>query len=1120
MLDDLGFKLNWIIRASAARVVWSWMLTLVLLGGTLAPVTAAPLGPWVEDLRVKTPRYILSGGGVAVEGYALNDVPGAPALPVWSSVVELPAGGDFEMTWESLGGGELIPQFAIPPVPAPVANWSVDTSTPGDLPSAVPLSERPDAAIYDTNAYYPAVPVATGQVQWQRGKRLLSLRVFPFQYNPVTRTLRYHPDIRIKLTVNSPSNQPASAFAPQPPAHAPAATSGALRIRTAARGMFRLTYNDLVTAGVPVDTVSPASFAMTYLGDPVAIEVTGEADGHFDPGDLVIFYAQPYAGRYQKDNVYWFTYGGTSGLRMAARAVTPTGSEPLVTTVTNTLHIELDKDYRTNFPRPKDADHWFDLPLSPDVATGVFTATRSYDLVLDDALTSGVVQIETAVHGGADRPLNPDKSVAVYLNSHLATTHRWEGMTYAVFTANAPAGALLASGNQIKLVAAVSQLPGVEFYSISPDWVTLWYPAQADAEGDSLYIAQVAAGANQVAVTGFTTPDVAVYDLRQPNAPVRLLSASAAAAGPGYTLSFWDEALPGPTYYLTSQAALTAPQSIEADNVSAWSTPQHTADYIAVVHPSLWTAIDPLLAYRAAEGLRVAKVDIQDVYDEWSYGRRDPEALRSFLSYAYHHWNAGEEPPQYVLLAGDGTYDFTGVSGTTLPNLIPPYLADSDPWRGENAIDNRFVSVDGPDDFLPDMALGRLPATSPADVAAVTAKIIAYETSAPAGDWQRRVVFVADNYADPAGNFHALSNDIRFNWLPAGYSDSTIYYNADYFSGSAMQTAIKNAYNNDAFLVQWFGHGSIIRWGSVAMFYVYHVPNLQANDVWPVTVNYTCINGYFVNVLSNYQSLAEGLVLTPQRGSVAALASSGFEIGPVLQIFNRGVTEAIFQQRIARAGEAVDAAKLFYFANSSTFMDVIDAMTYFGDPALKLRLPDSALATPVLAASRQWAPVGLPITVTAHLTNTVAITTGVDVALSLPAELLDPTALTASSSTPVYDNANRTVMWSGAVPGEGTAYATYTSAITAGTPGCTAITLTGSVTDDLMISSAMNTAIVHAVTPDVDCDGDVDVVDIQWVTARWGSAAGDTLYHQRYDLDGDDQIGLLDVVAAATAWQP
>ncbi|MFZ2488939.1 MAG: C25 family cysteine peptidase [Anaerolineae bacterium] len=925
------------------------MLAIILLAGwalpAAEPATAASTGPWIHELRVQTPEYSIdSEQGVVVRGYNREDRPGAPALPRVVQLVELPAAGNFRLSYTSAGSGLLVTQSVVPSVLAPnLPALQISAADMASSPSSVPLVNRPDQDIYGANAFYPAEPVIAGEAQWQRGRRLLPVYVYPFQYNPATRTLRYHPDVRITVTVANPGNQRTDFSAPQPPSHAPAMTSGALRIRTAARGMFRLTYNDLVAAGVPVASVAPATFAMSYLGDPIAIEVTGEADGSFDNGDLVIFYAQPYVGRYQKENVYWFTYGGAAGLRMNTRTVTPSGNEPVVTTITNTLHIELDKDYRTNFPRPRDVDHWFDLPLSPDVATGVLTATRSYNITLDDALTSGVVQMDAALHGGAERPVNPDKSVAVYLNSHLAVTHQWEGMTYTTFATAAPASALLATGNQVKLVAAVSQLPGVEFYSISPDWVTLRYPALADAEGDSIYIAEAPFGANRLDVTGFTTPDIEVYDLRRPNQPVRVVSANALAAGATYTLSVWDEPLPGASYYLSSHAALAAPQSIEADAASAWSTPAHAADYIAVVHSSLWTAIDPLLAYRAAEGLRVAKVDIQDVYDEWSYGRRDPEALRSFLSYAYHTWNAGEEPPQYVLLVGDGTYDFTGVSGTTLPNLIPPYLGFTDPWMGETAIDNRYVSADGPDDFLPDMALGRLSATTSADVTAVTAKIIAYETTAPAGDWQRRVVFVADNYADPAGNFHVLSDDIRNHWLPNGYADPTIYYNRDYSTGAAMRTAIKDAYNNDAFLVQWFGHGSFIRWGSVSMLNIFDVPAMQANDTWPLSTNYTCVNGYFVNVQLNYQSLAETFLLTPQRGAIASLASSGYEIGPALQVFNRGVTDAIFRNRMERAGQAMVAAKLFYFSNTNMFMDVIDSMTYFGDPALKLRQPGSAL---------------------------------------------------------------------------------------------------------------------------------------------------------------------------------
>ena len=35
---------------------------------------------------------------------------------------------------------------------------------------------------------------------------------------------------------------------------------------------------------------------------------------------------------------------------MTTRAVTPSGTEPLVTTITQTLHVEFDREYRSDFP--------------------------------------------------------------------------------------------------------------------------------------------------------------------------------------------------------------------------------------------------------------------------------------------------------------------------------------------------------------------------------------------------------------------------------------------------------------------------------------------------------------------------------------------------------------------------------------------------------------------------------------------------------------------------------------------------------------------------------------------------------------------------------------------------
>ena len=235
---------------------------------------------------------------------------------------------------------------------------------------------------------------------------------------------------------------------------------------------------------------------------------------------------------------------------------------------------------------------------------------------------------------------------------------------------------------------------------VYPDWVEVSYQAAARAYDDNLYIESIAAGANEVVVEGFSDDEVKIYDIRDPLHPVLIDAPLAQLDGTTYTQHFWDANLAGPTYYLSTDAKLATPKAIEQPvqdgTPSLLTSPANQADYIAIVHRDLWDAIDPLLDHRSDDdGFAVAKVDVQQIYDEFSYGRRDPEAIRSFLAYAYRSWkgtSGNAEAPQYVVLVGDGHYDFTGVSGTTLPNLVPPYLLDIDPWIGETAADNRFVS--------------------------------------------------------------------------------------------------------------------------------------------------------------------------------------------------------------------------------------------------------------------------------------------------------------------------------------------------------------------------------------------------------------------------------------------
>ena len=775
------------------------VLTFLLVGSFPVPSGAAYLPTSEEStpitLLVRTPEYRLSDTGIVVPGYALETTPGQPILPVYGTFVELPPTGGWELTFEVVGSQVMEQRLTIPAVPVPeldvsgAAGWA--TLPVEERPSAVPVVDRPDPTVYGVDAFYPASPVVVGEPVWQGQQRLLPVRVYPFQYNPVTQQLRYDPEFRIQVNLTPAPAGKVAVEAAAPEASEALAAANTLRIRTGSAGMHRLTYTDLTTAGVPAGT-STATLAMTYLGQPIHIQVL-DADGVLNAGDLVIFYAEAYSGRYEKNNVYFLSYGGSvSSARMVQRNVTATGSEPVRTAIIRTVHVEFDEAYFGDYPAASTADHFFDSPTL-EVNSGTPVTSASYSLALDDPLTTGEVAFRGLFYGVTDQQdVNPDQSLQVRLNSHTLKTFTWDGRVGYDAQATGPATWLDAAPNTLVVEAALAQLPALAGYSEYVDWVELDYPALAKAKLDRLYIKGLSLAPTDTSVkvqtTGFTTSQVSVYDIRNPRQPTIVLSPQAINTGSGYDLHFWDTwpaGSPAPSYFLASNAALLAPVAVEVANPPAWNTSANNYDYIAIVHPSLAGAIQPLLDFRASQGLRVAKVDVQHIYDLYSGGRLDPEAIRAFLTYAYFNWNIGGPRPHYVLLVGDGHYDFKLVSGTTQLNLIPPYLLHVDPWIGETAADNRYVSVNGPDDYMPDMALGRISAQTPAEVTAVVNKILAYEDPThpqyvPDGAWQNMVTFVADQADDAAGDFQAFSEDVRLNSLPDSYNSRHIYWETDY----------------------------------------------------------------------------------------------------------------------------------------------------------------------------------------------------------------------------------------------------------------------------------------------------------------------------------------------------
>ena len=211
---------------------------------------------------------------------------------------------------------------------------------------------------------------------------------------------------------------------------------------------------------------------------------------------------------------------------------------------------------------------------------------------------------------------------------------------------------------------------------------------------------------------------------------------------------------------MAQKGGFKQPVNILKDENSALRSDDRTADFIIITHDDFYDEALNLKEWRESNNnIKTEVVKISDIYDEFSCGLIDPAAIRDFLRFAYLNWwdDAGN-PPGYVLLIGDGSYDFKNILNNENNNYIPPFEIDNDNELYSRCTDDWYVYIEG-DDKLMDMAVGRLPAASKSEVSSIINKIIDYEANPEFGFWKNTMILIADDELTPGDNTQRIHTD-------------------------------------------------------------------------------------------------------------------------------------------------------------------------------------------------------------------------------------------------------------------------------------------------------------------------------------------------------------------------
>jgi len=914
------------------------------------------------ELELSTPAFQVvadsSDAGpcrlIRVPGFGETAAAGWPALPVRVAMVGIPPQAAPTLTVLSAevetrrGEGDLCPAVQF------VEEWDEHGQ------STLVEARLRDREAYATAGFYPPLLAEVASTAFVRSQRVAQVRFYPFRYNPVTGELKYYRTIRVRLDFGvagggalvdeggfeevisrsllnaAEARQWRTSPAPAPLVAGMTVEGGPLfQILVDQDGIYRLTHADLLAAGLPLDQIDPRTLHLFHRQTEVAIWVVGEEDGTFDPQDYVLFYGQKMDSRYTDVNVYRLTWGGGWGLRMGQVDGSIVAAAPLLSHFRTAQRVEENHVYDSRYTSGPDNDHWYwtqAIAFSPlslnyemtlqHIATAPFSATVR-------GLLRGVTAYPASVYRHHAR---------IYLNGYLIKDALWAvGAEYS-FAVDVPSSVLTEGLNTITVEIPRDQ--GGVYELLYVNRFEIEYDDTFRAEQDRLAFDGDAAGTWTFRLDGFSAPTVAVFDITEPFAPRRVVSSTVEWDGNAYSCSFGQTIAGSHRYLALTPEQWLSPLRIEPVQLAGLRSPDNGADYILITHADFYTAVLPLADHRAAQGLRTVVVDVQDIYNEFNDGIFDPQAIRDFLAYAYHFWT--RPAPAYVLLVGDGNYDFKNYGGYNEPQFIPPYLADVDAWVREVPVDNRYVCVSG-DDVLPDMHIGRLPVKTSAEATAVVNKILSYEQAPPPGEWNQRVLFVADN-ADSAGNFAQYSDILVNGYLPSPYQPVRVYLGVTHpyeMPSVAAHAAVIQGINEGALVVNYIGHAGTLLWAIEKLLQASEVPQLVNGGRLPLVVAMACSDGYFIlpsNATTDFSSTAERMVRAPGGGAIASWSATGLGLAYIHDYLNRGLFQALFFDDVTRLGPATMQGKLYLYGQTSAGNDQIEEYTLFGDPALALNV--------------------------------------------------------------------------------------------------------------------------------------------------------------------------------------
>ncbi len=749
-----------------------------------------------------------------------------------------------------------------------------------------------------------------------------------------------------------------------PKSYSVLALGTSLKVGVTQNGVYRITYEDLVSAGLVSQPLSARKLAVYgnvsgYLpffntadiyDDLAALPFSvydPNQDGMFGPGDYLVFYAQSQARA---------TYQAQSG------------------TFSVTINPYCDTTY---YFVGIQAEYVPEIPMETASAEAsapqieVFPDYVHHEQELYNVCEGGATWLgERFMSGGASHNINITLPGAVRGNTASAYVRT------AARTASGTASFTLRVGEKTQSVYLSKNEACTQFaettldFPVSDEKTTFSFLYNKESSAGEGYLDKITVSYNRRLAfssgsLNFRAPqgisedvrfriessrelrvwDVTdIYNLREMQVSAsgnhREFSAKADNTLHEYTV-FEASTCPKPRF-----VGLVQPQNLHAER---------NIDYVIVSHPSFVEQAQKIARiHREKDGYTTLVTTTQKVFNEFSSGAKDPSAFRLLMKKLSDNSDSLRKP-RFLCLFGAASYDYKNILGSESDFVSTVQSFGNSDEGGGDPLDDNFGYTGPGEGISPydnskrgtlDVAVGRIPVHSVKEAENAVEKIDLYSSPRNFGDWKSEVAVVTDDGFESAmestilkhNGFASLHPEFHLNKL---YSDAYARTSSSTSTRvPALENAIRRRFEEGSLFVGYYGHSGWDAWSDEKILTNHIIDNLKQNTTFPISVASSCSFARFDNI--GQVSGAERLVLHEHGGGIAIMATSRSALtGAIEDIFSRFLYALTDKSsgKIPTIGEAFLTAKIHNTSGGG------QKFLLLGDPGLKVALPQGRIET-------------------------------------------------------------------------------------------------------------------------------------------------------------------------------